>query len=257
MPSPQKIDYHEFCDLILPLLSFLRCNPHYSPSEFSPNQELIVALRTSWRNTLPLIGLAVLLSACASGSKVTRVQAVADSAETPYKKILVIGLFEAYDSRRYLEKELVTKLVQRGTGAVASTSMMDSKTPVTRATFLAMVDEIGADAVVVTQLASLNVDTKVKDANPQATYNIRATQYYNVWGVELTEYVAPQGVQYDTDVALATQIFSVNDKKPVWAIESEFRIVQKINESMWDYKVFVEQADVIAQHMSSDGLIAR
>ena len=205
---------------------------------------------------LPVIAFAVLLSACASGSKVTRVEDVADSAQTPYEKILVIGLFETYDSRRYLEKELVNKLKARGTDAVASTSMMDSRTPVIRQTFVDMVDAIGADAVVVTQLASFAADAKIKDMNPQSTYNIRATNYYNVWNVELTEYVAPQGVQYDYDLVLATQMYSVQDQDTVWAIESKFRVVQKVNE-LWDYKVFVEQADVIARHMSSDGLIAR
>ena len=107
---------------------------------------------------MPLIAFALLLSACASGSKVTRVEDVADTAQTPYEKVLVIGLFENYDSRRYLEKELVQKLKERGTDAVASTSMMDSRTPVVRKTFVEMVDAIGADAVVVTQLASFAAD---------------------------------------------------------------------------------------------------
>ena len=237
-------------------LSFLLGNPHYSLSEFADIEEFMVTIRSSLLTALPLIALSLLLNACASGSKVTRVEDVADTARTPYEKVLVIALFETYDSRRYLEKELVQKLKERGTAAVASTSMMDSRTPVVRKTFVEMVDQIGADAVVVTQLASFAADAKVKDANPQSTYNILATNYYNVWNVELTEYVAPQGVQYDYDLVLATQMYSVQDQDTVWAIESKFRVVQKVNE-LWDYKVFVEQADVIASHMSSDGLIVR
>ena len=216
----------------------------------------MVRIRSSWLSAMPSVSLVVLLSACASGSKVITVQEIEDSVQIPYEKILVIGLFEAYDSRRYLEKELVQKLADRGTDAVASTSMMDSRTPVVRKTFVDMVDAIGADAVIVSELSSFTTDATMKDMNPQSTHNIRATNYYNVWSVELTEYVAPPGVEYNHDLVLATQLFSVQDKDTVWAIDSKFRIKQKVNEH-WDYKVFVEQADVIAHRMSSDGLIAR
>jgi hypothetical protein len=48
------------------------------------------------------------------------------------QKILVITLFSSFDSRRYLEDEVVRHLAELGTDAVASTSMMNTKTPVTR-----------------------------------------------------------------------------------------------------------------------------
>jgi hypothetical protein len=57
---------------------------------------------------------------------------------------------------------------------------------------MAMVEKIDADAVLVTQLASLESKGTVKDMNPQATYNFRPTYYYNVWSVDLEEYVEPQ-----------------------------------------------------------------
>jgi hypothetical protein len=202
-----------------------------------------------------LPAIAVLLSACASGPHVTTVQDVSESADAPYDNILVVSLFESFDTRRYLEKEIVKQLSARGVKAVASTSLMDTKTPVTRATFLAMVADLDSDAVLVTQLVSLNTGAKMKDMNPQSTHNIRSTYYYNVWSVELTEYVEPQSMELSHTLALATQLYSVLSEEPVWAIESKSKIVQDYDHKQ-DYSVFVNEAEAISSQLSRDGLLA-
>ena len=99
------------------------------------------------RRALIFPAIVVVVGACSTGPQITRTQDVSESADTPYQKILVITLFSSFDSRRYLEQEVVRHLSELGADAVASTSMMDSKTPVTRQTFIAMVDKLDADAV--------------------------------------------------------------------------------------------------------------
>jgi len=207
-----------------------------------------------WNKSLPIACLVVLLGGCASTPKVTTVQHLSPEADAPYKKILVIALLDSYDSRKYLEKETVQQLSDLGIEAVASTTMMDSRTPLIRQTFVDMVKKIGADAVTVTQLQSVDISAKVKDMNPESTYNIRPTYYYNVWSVELTEYVAPPALQLDADLALATQLLSVASEETVWSMESNVKIVRKA-ESYWEYSIYVDQAVAIARAMSRDGLI--
>jgi hypothetical protein len=212
--------------------------------------------RNSWQKALPLFSLAILLSACAGGTQVTRVQDVSESANTPYKKVLVIALLSSYDGRRYMEKEVTLQLAEKGTDAVASTTMMDTTTPVTRETFLAQVDKIGADGVLIIQLVDVTTEMTVKDARPQATYNFRPTYYYNVWSVDLTEYVKPPGLEFSNALVMATQLYDVVDREPVWGIESKFDIVQNIDQT-WSYTVFIDQAKSITSHLKRDGLIAR
>jgi len=202
-----------------------------------------------------LLAVAVILSACASGPTVTTVQEVSDSADAPYDNILVVSLFESFDTRRYLEKEIVAQLATQGVKAVASTSLMDTQTPVTRATFLAMVENLDSDAVLVTQLVSLNTGANMKDMNPRSTHNFRPTYYYNVWSVELTEYVEPQSMELSHALVLATQLYSVLNREPVWAIESKSNIVQDYDHRQ-DYSVIVDEAKAITSHMSLDGLLA-
>ena len=136
------------------------------------------------RNIVASVALgSVLLGGCSSTPQVKTTVKLAEAADAPYEKILVIFLAESFDSRRYLEMEVVKKLNQLGTEAVRSTTMMDTKTPITRQTFVDMVDEIGADAVLVSQIADLRAQGEVVNMNPEATYNFRPTYYYNVWSV--------------------------------------------------------------------------
>jgi hypothetical protein len=215
-----------------------------------------VTYTSFWRTAALGFSTAIALAACSSGSQVTRVQPVSTSADTPYQNILVIALLAKFGSRKQLEKAVVQQLADLGTHAVASTSMMDTRTPVTRQTFLAMVDKLGSDAVLVSQLADLQQEARKKDANPQATYNVRPTYYYNVWNVELTEYVEPPFIGVESSFVLATQVFSVRDKEAVWAIESKSKFVQEITQPR-PYLVFIEEAETITKYLARDGLIAR
>jgi hypothetical protein len=207
-----------------------------------------------FKNLLLLLAITA-LSACA-GQQITRVQELSDSADAPYKNVLVISLFELFDSRRYLEQEIVRELSARGINAVASTSMMDSRTPVTRETFLAMVDEHESDAVIVTTLMSLNSKSRVLDASPEATYNIRPTYYFNVWSVDLDEYVGPQDLEQTHTFVLSTQVYSASTKEPVWAIESKTSITRD-HQNRGDTTIFADEAKAIANHLSRDHLLAR
>lgn len=205
---------------------------------------------------LLFVWAAVVLGACSTGPQVTRTQDLSESADAPYEKILVITLLSSFDSRRYLEDEVVKQLSALGTNAVASTSRMNTKTPVTRQTFLAMVEDIDADAVLITQLVNLQSAGKMVDMNPQSTYNVRPTYYFNVWSVELTEYVEPQGLELEHSLVLATQAYSVLARESVWAMEAKTRVKQKFDQ-LRDYSIYVDEANAIVTQMSRDGLIVK
>ena len=236
-------------------LSFLLGRLHHAASGFTPIGSCVVPFSYFCQRTLLIIAGSVFLAACSAGPQVTTAQELAEDADAPYEKVLVIALFSSFDSRRYLEDEIVRHLAELGTEAVASTSMMNTKTPLTRQTFVAMVDEIDADALLVTQLVSLETTVEVKNMRPETTYNFRPTYYYNVWSVELTEYTEPQALEFDNILRLATQVYSVRDRDAVWAIESKTKIVQRFD-NMQDYSIFVDEAKAIVENLSSGGLIA-
>jgi hypothetical protein len=202
---------------------------------------------------LVILAATLVLSACA-GPQVTRVQDLSDTADAPYKNVLVVSLFELFDTRRWLEDAIVKELAAEGISSVASTSLMNTKTPVTRQTFLAMVEEHGSDAVLITQLFSLDSSAKENDSRPEATHIIRPTYYYNVWNVELTEFVAPPFLTLKHEFKLATQVYSVSAEEAVWGIESKSKIVTQ-RETQGDTSFIADEAKAIVRHLSRDGLI--
>lgn len=202
-----------------------------------------------------VVGVSVVLTACSTGPQIVRTQDVPESADTPYKKILVVALFSSFDSRRYLEDEVVRHMAQLGVEGVASTSMMDTKTPLVRDTFLAMIDKIDADALLVTHLESLATSGEVKGMRPEATYNLRPTYYYNVFSVDLQEYREPQAVDMTHNLSLLSELYSVKSRDSVWAIESNSRISQK-HDVVRDYSIYVDEASAIVDFMAKDRLIA-
>lgn len=207
------------------------------------------------KKTALLVVVALFVAACA-GPQVTRTQPLEDSADAPYGDVLVVSLFKSFDMRRYLERAIVSELEARGIDAVASTSLIDVKTPLNRESVLAAVTEAGSDAVLVTQLLDGASSFKARDRSPESTYNVRPTYYYNVWNVELTEYAEPKGLEAVHEVTMATQVFSVSTKEPVWTIETSSKLKRNIDQQYSGTSI-ADEAKAIAGAMARDGLLAR
>ena len=207
------------------------------------------------KKLVSLLAIALSLAACA-GPQVTRTQPLAESADAPYDNVLVVSLFKSFDMRRFLEKEIVKQLEAQGVDAVASTSLIDVKTPLNRDTVLAAVGKTNSDAVLVTQLLDGQTSVKVRDRRPESTYNVRPTYYYNVWNVELAEYSEPKGLEAVHELVMATQVFSVSMKEPVWTIETHSKLKRNIDRQFSGTSI-IDEAKAIARAMSRDGLLAR
>ena len=215
--------------------------------------------RQSAFRTVVVLSVAIVIASCSMTTphpKVSVSQSVADESELPFKKVLVVALFDTFDPRHYLEEEVVKRLIAGGTDAVRSTSMMDSRTPVVPETFIKMIEEVGADAVVVTQLASLRTTGEEVAASPEATMNYWPTYYFNVFEVQLTEYVEPPRINMEHTLVLASQVFSVEKRKPIWGIEARSKFTE-IQEDGLRYSVFENEAEAIVKAMRRDGIVSR
>lgn len=199
--------------------------------------------------------LAVLAAGCASKPQVTSTQTAATATGAPYGRILVITLFDSFDVRRYLEKEIVKQLEAHGVEGVAMTSMTDTRTIIDRDTVVDRVTRSGADAVLVTQLVSFESRGKVKDARPEDTIIFRPTYYYNVWSVQQTEYVEPPYIQFTDELSLASELYSAESREQVWVVSTEWTIKEQLQPGT-DYSLFVEEARAIVGAVHRDGLIS-
>lgn len=212
-------------------------------------------MNSNYFRRLAVLCCGVLLTTACSGPQVKRVQELADDSGAPFENILVVTLFAEYGARKTLEKRIVSLLAERGTKSVASTSMMDTRTPMTREVYIAMIDKIGADAVLVTQLVSVDSEMKAVDASPETTVEVRPTYYFNVWNVNVTEYVEPQFL-YDAGTAnIATRMLSVAKEDAVWAIESTIEFAREVGVPR-DFVAHDVESELIVKNLARDGLIA-
>jgi hypothetical protein len=136
------------------------------------------------------------------------------------------------------------------------TSLKGTDTKVNRDSVLEVVAGTNADAVLLSQLISLETSGKVKNMRPQATYNFRPTYYYNVFSVELTEYREPQNVEFSHMLALETDLYSAAEQERVWAIVTD-RQFKEDREHARDYSKFVDEANAIVNQLARDKLVAR
>jgi hypothetical protein len=194
--------------------------------------------------------------ACSSGPEVHRTIPLVASADAPYSRVLVVALFESFDARRYLEKEVIAQLAARGVDGVAMTSMTDTRTLINRDTVVDRVQQAAADAVLVMQLVSFEAQGEAKDARPQATYNVRPTYWYNVFSVELTEYVEPQYVEFTNQLSLAADVYSTRSQERVWSIATDWTFKKGLQAGA-DYSRFVDEAAAIVNAAARDGLLQK
>lgn len=207
-------------------------------------------------NLVLYVTLMLVASGCATGPSVSTSGALPATSDGPYKNVLVLVLFSKFDTRRYVEDEIVKDLAAKGISAVASTSMMTTKTPLTRQFIIETMTELGSDGLLLTQLADLQTTGKILDMNPQATYNIRPTYYVNVFTVDLTEYIEPQDVRITHELSTSSDLYSFATKEKVWGMVTHSKIKENVDH-MRDFSIIVREADAISSALIRDAVVSR
>lgn len=205
-----------------------------------------------------LLPLAVLMfvAACSFGPDIEREQKLLKSAQTPYRDLLVVVLLDNFDARKRLEKAVIVELEKRGVSAVRSTSQMRTTTPMSRKTYLEMVENLNPEALLVIQLIDVKSTVQMKNsASPEATYNVSPTWYFNVWEVELTEYEEPKSPEFRSSYALLTEVYEVASRERVWAIESRSKITTQGGSIAQNYVLFNDEGRSQVKRLRKDGLI--
>ena len=162
------------------------------------------------------------LAACASITIVDQWQSP-DFKGGPFKRILVVGITKEATVRRIFEDEFVGQLRARGTGAVASYTLIPEDGPVEQPRLERAVKESGGDAVLITRVVRVEHRTQVVPGTPafpgfgRDIYGVYGTGWGGVW----TGYASPPAVfQYD-EVKVETKLFDARTATLVWAAQSD------------------------------------
>lgn len=168
---------------------------------------------------LGLLGLIVfLLAACAT----TQIKAVWKdySYSSRPQRVMVIYVAKEPIYRRMYEDEFVSQLKARGTDAIASYTTLPDKSQDDQAAIASMVEQLGADAVLVSRLVSRRSVRVYYPATVSHRPNHYATwpEYYR-HGYAL---INTPGYTTKYDYALMeTNLYDVRNNTLVWAVTTE------------------------------------
>lgn len=168
----------------------------------------------------------VLLNSCTT----TKFQSVwkDEGYKRHIESIMVVGVAERLDIRKFFEREFVKQFKECGVNAIASVDASTSEKELTEDVILAAAREQGTDMILVTHLLSIGAT---------ASYHLpkHATNFhtYYHWA-----YAYVHGPQYYTQssqsVLLATNLYETETEKLIWSVttktidvhESKFKIIK-------------------------------
>lgn len=165
--------------------------------------------------------IAMLVTACAA-TKLTLAWKDPSYQRQP-RKIMVIGVAKKPLNKRIFEDEFVRQFKARGTNAVASYTVMPDVKQGDHAVIAAKMKEQGADAVLISRLASKKtVHTYVPG---HVTY---PPSYYGNWRDYYgygTQAVYTPGYTFEDEYALMeTNLYDAGNDKLIWSASSETEI---------------------------------
>ncbi len=134
--------------------------------------------------------------------------------------VVSIGKNHPSDNLRF-ENKLVTMISQKG---FKSTGFHTSKSPtddISETSVKALVDEVNADAVVVTKLVSIDYDASIKPGRSEVAKKPSAHSLVNIFKeYEYTDLNNPERLIINTDVKINTSLYSVKTGKLIWSADT-------------------------------------
>lgn len=188
----------------------------------------------SLRN-LPWLGalLALLLASCASTPQIKTVWTDPAYRGHPHR-IMVIGMAKEPLNRRIFEDEFVAQLKAAGADALASYTLLPDVRQDNQAAVARMVEEQGADTVLITRLVSKR---SVRTVMPGTVYYMPT--YYDKWG-DYYRYgydavVTPSYVSKSEYALMETNLYDARTDNLIWAASYEMEIAGMSREYLKPY----------------------
>lgn len=195
----------------------------------------------------------LVLAACSTSS----IKPVTTFQEPGYEKsgfnnVLVIGVAGSYESRTQFERLMTSRLNATGTTATAYFGVVGRNKEITRNDVTDAVRARGFDAVVLTRVLSQQTSVSEKDGASTAKSTRRdANSAIDLFRYDYEVLNNPKSINIKSTVLLATEVFSAEDEKRVY--EMQTTISDKVN-----ITVLIDEAvNSIVAHLHKDGIVGR
>ena len=168
----------------------------------------------------------------------------------PFSRILVVGVSENQGRRRRFENELAAKLDGSQNRTVwASYATLPEDAELNRDTIEAEVQELNADAVIVTRLVSRQVRTEQSADRVGVDVVRKDDEIYDFFRYDYNEYVDPGEIKTVQTVELATDVYETDQGLLIYSMTSTSFDVDT------EYAAVEDAAKAIVKQLTREGLL--
>ncbi len=194
-----------------------------------------------------------MLAACetqpVAKTSVDRVRKAPDVPNAPYSNIVVVGIVSTREGSRTIEVGIVEALTNRNIQSHSFVRKSDSKEANEEAV-LALVEETGADAVIVVSPRVVGADLSTKDEQTELDSRVRGRGTLGFFRYDYNEQIKRESYSdYTINVVLVTDLYDVEKRDRVYSVESSTAHGQT------DYRLINAESKTIVERLRKDRMI--
>lgn len=171
-------------------------------------------------SSLALLCLVFLLPGCGPATRIDSSWVQQPLPEQDVKKVLVIALAREEVARNLWENVFVDQLKRSDIEAIPSHPLAEKPIPPKEAAIRAIVDQAGADAVLITHLIDSQTSTKWHPGTPRIEPSAFYSGIYGYYGEAYNTVYTTPTTSTRTVVNLETNLYDVATGKLLWAARS-------------------------------------
>lgn len=205
------------------------------------------------RRYLLQFGLAALLcgliGACAQQTSVVKLYEDPEWSSKTFTRLLIVDIAGDHSQQQMFESEIVSRLGQYQVEAIPAYTMLDTSKGVTQDEINAAGDQVGADGILVSHIASLDTQVDVVEGRETLESTCRRGDPVDYFLYDHEVIAEPDSVKVAHTVMVISHLYDGASHKRVWSIQST--CFKKASLSV----ALAEEATAIARQLHLDELI--
>ena len=198
---------------------------------------------------LSVLSVLIVVAACAPQTEVIKLHDETSSVSAGFESFLVVAVTSSRDSRRQFEELITSQIREEGVLATAAHTKTGSKETLLQEEIDSAAREVGADAVLVTHIVSVDTTTESQEGRTDILAECRGGDLEDYFLYDYEELKVPDSVRLAHTVVAVTNLYEADSGTRLWTIQST------CFERTTMHEVYYEEARAIANQLRIDNLI--
>lgn len=194
------------------------------------------------------VALAV-TAACAPQTETLKLYEDPAVGSKAYKRLLVIDISSDHNQQQQFENEVVLKLRKEQVDAIPSYTHLDASKGLLQDDIDRVSEEVGADAILVTHIASVDTSVEQKEGRERIDSTCRSGDPVDYFLYDHKVIREPDSVKVAHTVIVITNLYDASSRDRIWTIQSTCFNKSSMSET------FMEEANAIVRQLRIDELI--